>query len=384
MYDDKTAAPKAVLANFPAFRYSYYLGKYHFYLIRGQILLACIFALMLTCSALLDHTLTMTEKSVGFLQHPGIFIYLIAQCVLPYTTLKSIISLLEMPATASGVLSERMIDNELGSLLGWFRDTLLMRDNFGRISYGSLTALGFGIFVWNCYQNQLPLRFLGFDFWDSAYHPFGYWSTRIYKFYVAALLAPAIVHIQIALVITIRRILLYAARNGELKLEPYHPDGCGGVRLFIDNVLNPMVPILFTASAMTFAAFFVHKKYDITTVGGLLLTCALFLLIYLVPAVALRKAIVLEKKRQLSDIARRQGKFYSSLMLPDPEVASVKSIVDDLDSLSDVGKHIILVPNWPQFQRALKIASLAGSSPILSWAGSKAAILLGAWLGITI
>ncbi len=359
-----------ILRNYKAFAYVGWLErrfKRPLDPAKANLVLTLIFASGLAAAARIDGTLFMSGTAVGFLQHPGILIFLSAQCIIPFSVAKSIKNFLDLPNTAAPVLTAEAAQSILPAHISQFRLSLLADSNVGRAVYSICTFLGLCAFAWNTYQNQMPFEFVKKDFWDSVYHPWGYWSTRIYKFYLLVLLAPALTHAQIVLSITARTILLSLSKRRGIRLKPYHSDECGGVNIFIDSVINPMIPVVVASSLLTLAAFVVHGKYDITTIGGLILTCTLFIILYMLPAAALKKCIADEKHRQLAEITKRQDEIYDKITNEDDVSKISQSSVGILCSLREVCKNVKDLPNWPQFSKVTKIIGAACSSPFIAW-----------------
>lgn len=158
-----------------------------------------------------------------------------------------------------------------------------------------------------------------------------------------------------------------AGREKGIVLDPYHSDGEGGLGVLVDTVINPMVPIVLASSLLTVAAFWVHGKYDITTIGGLAMTIALLLLIYFVPAISLRRAIIDEKRRQHEHVCKIQRTMYSDLLAAKVTTELLKEQTSALVSLADLSKRITAISQWPQIARIWRLAAIALGSPLLGW-----------------
>jgi len=328
--------------------------------------MALVFALLFAVAVKVDGTIYIDGRPVGFIEHPAIFVFLVSQAVLPFFVERGLGSFLQLAERADTVLSPDVIRDDLPRYCSWLRESIALRTLLGRILYIIFVIAGFAFFAWNSLQNQRPYALVGTDFWDSALHMWGYWSSRVYKFYVWLIVAPLLAHAQVMLVIAMKDLLLLAVRKRGLTLEPYHSDGCGGVKVFLDSVLSPMVQVVVSAAMLTLSAFFVHRKYDVTTIGGLLVACALFVFVYLIPAATLRKCIRFEKERQLSEVTETQNKFYAIVTDESSDSAKVSEALGILGDLSEVCRQITGIPNWPQLARVIKVTSVAAGSPIIA------------------
>jgi len=318
-----------------------------------------------------DHTFRMPGDGVGLLQHPGIWIYLLAQPLLPALLDRAVVAFAELSRHQRGLFTPSFRDNNLRHETRTLAKRIRRRTPPFWFLYHTLVALGIVAWILNTLKNQSPIKSYGFDTWDSWPHLWGYWSTRVYKLYVAMFLAPAIVHAQVAIVISVTRLISNAKRQSGLHLDPYASDEVGGTRGLIDTVLNPMVPVVLTASLMSVAAVYVHKRFDVTTIGGLLITIGIFVIVYVVPAICLRQAIRSEKKCQRALLRERQAVLYDELRAADTSLASNREKVALIQDLSVIVERIDKVPVWPQLTRVAATISAAAASPILAMVLSK-------------
>lgn len=332
-----------------------------------NLLVALGFGLAFALAAWRENTLIMPGADVGLLEHPGIWLFLIAQMVIPFVVNRSLSAFRGFRKDGDSPLTSDFQRAHFGGVVRGVTRSLCRSNRRSRTLYQLLMLLGFTAWTWNTYQNQDPLRFLHFDFWDSVRHPWGYWLTRFYKLYVWVLVGPAIVHAQVCLVRGARNLFAAATGSHGIVLDPYHTDGEGGLGALINTVINPMVPIVLASSMLTVAAFWVHQKYDITTMGGLAMTVALLLLIYFVPAVSLRRAILDEKRRQQEHVCKIQRTMYCDLIESKLTPDLLKEQTAALVSLADLSARIGAISQWPQISRIWRLAALAVSSPLVGW-----------------
>lgn len=336
-------------------------------LVEWNVGIALLFGSVLIFCAAQDGTLWMNGRATGFFEHPVIFIFLIAHAYVPFAVMRAVAHQVDPRGFSPSALPNTFVEIQVTSTLERFRCSVSRDDNRGQALYVALLTVGAAAFVWNSYQNQVPLKEVGFDFWDSSLHPWGYWGTRVYKFYLWLFLIPSISHLLILSVWSISSIITAVAKQEHgLELDPYHEDGCGGVKLLVDSLLNPLIPVAFIAATLAFAAYFVHGKFDVTTTGGFLLAIAFLMLIYIKPAISLRQTIAREKHRQVSEIKKKQREYYQRLQqqeVSNRDTGPAQAIF----TLSEVCKHISNIPDWPQLDRAVKVVTIAGSSPVLAW-----------------
>jgi len=181
------------------------------------------------------------------------------------------------------------------------------------------------------------------------------------------------VHAQIAIVISITHLVIEGGRAGGVRLDPYDADEAGGTRSLIDTVLNPLVAVVLTASLMSVAAIYVHRRFDSTTVGGLAITILVFVCVYVVPAAALRYAIVADKRRQRAVIRERQAALYSQLTDRDAPPDKGREVIGLIKDLTVLVERIDKLPAWPQLTRVAATISAAVTSPFLAFVFGRSA-----------
>ncbi len=352
---------EGIYENYPIFRF---IKRITFFTRRAivykSLLWTILFCLGILLGSLLDGTLILSGENWGLLQHPTIWAFFFIQAIVPFSinfSLKRLFLFLK---------KNDLIDSDLD--LAKYIDVLktytTRSTNLSRMCYYLLFCVGVICFAWNSYQNQAPYKFVGFDFWDSINHPFGYWTTRLYKIYLWLFFLPALVHIQFSILMTVNKLLKEVKAGNRLRLKPYHQDGYGGVGRIIKIVINPVIPVLIISCCGVIGVFIIHRNFGITLGIGLLILSSLFIFIYLVPAVKLRKIIIAEKKRQLTEISNTQNSIFYSLIKNKPDL--MHSNIDVLNALEPVTKQIKSISNWPYLNSVIKVISIVNTPIILS------------------
>jgi len=329
-------------------------------------IIGVFFTLAFLAGSYRDGTLLMLGRSFGLLQHPAIWIFVIAQVSVPIVVSRGIATFASLDKTVGLPLTDEFIATQFAPVREFFFDMLNRSEGRSRRTFDILLLLGLGFWAWNTFQN---LRIGGrphFDFWDSAEHFWGYWLTRGYKLYIWLVVTPCAVHAQLCIIRALRRILRAANASAALVLDPYHPDDAGGTRSFIDAALLPMFALVIPAVLLTTAATWVHGGFDVTTVGSIAATLILFALVYFYPPASLRRAIVAEKQRQKRKISGLQRSLYEALLREQPVAATLKDPTSVLLSLSSVAKQVDSLPNWPQLARVIQAAVLFLGSPVIA------------------
>lgn len=358
-----------ILTTYPVFRYGMLLLKKNRAknFITQNVIISITVTLLIVLSSVIDGTLFLSKEDIGLLEHPAIWAFIAAQIFIPIVLVKSLEKFLEIPQWEQGIISRDFLNQKFVVYLEVFKSNVSRQTNLGRVVYSIFISIGFVGFIWNSYQNQLPVKFLGFDFWDSINHPYGYWITRFYKFYLWVILFPPLAHIQVLLLFSVRDLVKDATLTDNLNLNPYHQDNCGGASIFIDTVLKPVFPILIISSMLTLCVFIVHQKFDPTTILSLSLTNIVCLMLYFIPAFSFRRAILNEKKRHLDEIATIQNKILLLIYKKKWESFTDEDDkkVDIINSLANISRQIRGISNWPHLTSLLKLQGLILSPSVI-------------------
>jgi hypothetical protein len=201
-----------------------------------NVSIATLAAVMIVVGAARDNTFTLMN-GVGLLEHPGIWIYLVAQPVLPQLLDRALRTFTRIGIDQRQLFTSAFARTTVRAERKLLFERIKRTSAAGpRVFYQILVLVGAGAWILNTFKNQAPLQAYGFDVWDAWPHLWGYWTTRVYKAYVAMFLAPAMVHALIVIVYNITQLMVRASREAGMKLDPYAADEAGGTRRLIDMV----------------------------------------------------------------------------------------------------------------------------------------------------
>ena len=306
----------------------------------------------------------MDTPNIGLFQHPAIWFFFIIQMTVPFALNKSVERFLDMYNWKHSIIKIPFFKNDFKAETQILVKNTLRKKAISRLFFVLLITFGFISFIWNSYQNQAPLEFVGFDFWDSYNHTFGYWSTRIYKFYIWCLFFPCVIHLYCSLVFQILSVLKRSYKLNMLALEPYHYDENGGVSVFMKNIITPIIPVLITTSLLSVSVYFIHQKFDLTSISGLVISTVFFLILYLIPAYKIGKIIRDNKEKQLSEIAKKQKKILKNIIETE-DSNQTKNNFELITTFEEITNKIKTIPNWPNYKFIGKILAVAYSPTIL-------------------
>lgn len=323
------------------------------------LILTAFSAILIILASVLDGTFFLSGRNVGLFEHPAIWSFLILQIALP-------LSLRHSLKRITGPKVEKL-DSPLGSdfsevIACQLSTCVSLHNRTGKLIASTCYIIGFAAFVWNSYQNQLPNVIVPFDFWDSINHPWGYWVTRGYKFYLYVWLLPYIGFIHIALLSCLLQIIRKRRIHGYIKLQPFHPDNAGGFGFLPGLITTPIIVTLLICSFPLAGAFKVHQAFDITPMIGAGIVCFGAFIAYIIPILYLRKDIIALKNNTLEKIRVLQQKHYISIIEEEEiNIEALKRGGEAIDYFDKICKRLDSISNYPHFVRLLRYIGLAMS-----------------------
>lgn len=319
----------------------------------------------LLVASVIDHSLTLPGRDVGLLEHPAIWAFLVLQLALPLSIRHS---LKKLPEAETRI---REITNSEAKPSGFLVSPLLrflsLQTNDARLAATIVYCVGLGALVWNTYQNQRPGIIVPYDFWDSTTFFWGFWITRVYKLYLFVLLLPYLAMIHLGTLIVTLREIRSARLSGKLKLEPFHPDGVGGLGFIPGLVTTPIILTVLVGSLPTAAAFEVHRAVSITPVLGLTILVLWTVLAYIVPTLFLRSDIVAMKRETIGKLRLLEQAYYSRIVdNEDVNFGALRKGNEAVEYFDKICLKIQSIPDYPHLKRVLRYIGLALTPSLIS------------------
>jgi hypothetical protein len=349
-----------------AFSLHYLVGRF---LKVGFLTQCCVIATLSACAvvagSVMDGSLILDGRNVGLFEHPGIWVFFGLQIALPLSIRHSLKKLLRARKRISEITKSEVGFSEIVSkpLL----EFLHLQNKEGKFAAAIIYCTGLAAFVWNTYQNQLPGIVVPFDFWDSKNYFWGFWITRVYKFYLLVWLLPYIAMVHISILSVTLRLIRRARLSGKLKLIPFHPDGFGGLGFMPSLVTIPIIVTLLMSSASTAAAFEVHRAADVTPLMGLAVVIISVGVAYIVPILFLRADITSMKRETIEKLRLLQQSYYSKII--DDQNLDFEKLSkgnEALDYFEKVCGKIQSISNYPHLGRLLRYAGLSLIPSVIS------------------
>jgi len=318
--------------------------------------------------SILDDSLFLPGRNIGLLEHPGIWAFFGIQIALPIALRHSLKELLNARTSlrAVGALNGKTSIQVVAPLVRY----LNLKDRKGKGVAAVLYGFGLVAFVWNTYQNQLPGIVIPYDFWDSKTFHFGFWITRIYKFYMFVWLLPYIALLHIAILAVALRLIRAARISGKLKLLPFHPDGVGGLGFLPELVTRPLVVAVLLGVLPTAGAFYIHRAADVTPLMGLTVLLFAVAVAYFVPILALRSDIVSTKRAMIEKLRWKQQASFSHVFESQKfDFDALKSGNESIECFEKLCAAIKNVSNYPHLRRLAGVVTLAMTPAVTSVLG---------------
>jgi hypothetical protein len=348
------------------FAFHYYIGRLFKVGFFSQCcIIAALAAAVILIGSALDGSLILPGRSIGLLEHPGIWIFFVLQVALPLLIRYSLKKLIKARSKIREVAKSgaKMSDLVIRPLVAFLR----LKDRESRFAATIIYSAGLAAFVWNTYQNELPGVIIPYDFWDSKNFVFGFWLTRIYKLYMLGWFLPYIGMIHVGILVVVLRIIRRARVSGNLKLIPFHPDGVGGLGFVPGLVTTPIIVTVLVSSISTAAAFEVHRAADVTPIMGLTIIILATGIAYVIPILVLRADIVAMKRETVAKLRYLQQTYYSKIVDSGKiDFEKVRNGNEALDYFERVCARIQSISNYPHLKRLLGYLALAITPSIAS------------------
>lgn len=328
-------------------------------------ILAGLSAAILLVGSVIDGSLILPGRSIGMLEHPGIWLFFVLQVALPISIRYSLKKLVKAGPKLRAVAKSRgkMPDLIICPLIAFLR----LEDRKSKFTATIIYSAGLAAFVWNTYQNTRPGIVIPYDFWDSKNFLVGFWLTRVYRLYMLAWFLPYVGMIHMGILVTVLSVIRRARLSGKLKLIPFHHDGVGGVGFVPNLVTTPIIVTVLVSSMATAAAFEVHRAADVTPLMGLTIIILATGIAYVVPILVLRADIVAMKRDAMAKLRQLQQSYYSKIVDSEKiDFESVRNGNDALDYFEKVCARIQTISNYPHIKRLLGYITLAVTPSIAS------------------
>lgn len=328
-------------------------------------LIAAFSALSVFVASLADHSLILSGRNVGLLQHPTIWSFIGLQIALPISIANSLKKLLKSRINIHSLIKtdHKFSESLLRPVLSFIHLETAGSKSIAALIY----SVGLAAFVWNTYQNQHPGQVVPYDFWDSKTYFWGFWVTRIYKFYLFVLLLPYIALVHIAILTVTLRFIRKSRIHGNLKIIPFHADGVGGLGFIPGLITTPVIVATLISSIPTAAAFEIHRRADVTPLIGLWLLILSSGIAYIVPILFLRSDIIASKQEIIGKLRSLEQNYYARIIDgQNLDFDTLKRGSEALDYFDKVCSKIQSISNYPHLKHLIRYLGLALTPSVIT------------------
>ena len=338
----------------------------HYYLRRklkiSFLSVCCILAILpaglILIGSAIDGSLILPGRSIGQLEHPGIWFFFILQVALPISLKYSLKKLIKAGPRLREVAKSKDKFSQLVTVP--LISFLHLEDRESKFAASFIYCAGLAAFVWTTYQNSHPGVIVPYDFWDSKNFIFGFWLTRVYKLYMLVWFLPYIGLVHVAVLVIVLRIIRRARVSGKLKLTPFHHDGVTGLGFVPGLITTPIIVTVLISSLSTAAAFEVHRAADITPIMGLTVIILATAIGYVIPMLVLRTDIVAMKQEAIAKLRLLQQAYYSNIIdSGNVDFEKARNGNEALDYFEKVCARIQAISNYPHLKRLVGYTTLA-------------------------
>jgi hypothetical protein len=344
-----------------------------------NLLVTLFFVVSLTACAWLDGSFFLRQNGYGYFEHPGIVGWYLILLIMPVSIHKLILKAVDnKPAYNQLEIS--------GSIFDFVRDVrqptqefIGLRTPLSRSVYSLLFCAGFAGFAWNTYQNLYPGTLAPLDFWDSVHFRYGYFGTRVFKFYMDALLLPSIAHIFAGIIWSNGVAIDKLMKRNAVRIAPFSADHCGGFAFLSDLILSPAVTALLISGLAFFGDVYTHRALYVSTLMGLVVVLSVLTFSYIIPTLFIRTALSKLKEVERREIYARQEIFYRQVLLRNLKGAELRDAAEYLRYFDEAIKKIDDIRNWPHLSKISGAFGFAVIPTLISPALSLASLLTRVW-----
>jgi len=276
----------------------------------------------------LDGTWAMAGDNKGFSQYYGFWVIFVTTPVIFLLTSQlvgSFIGYFEDPEAYCGNLTneskrrvQTLVTRHIRSLEGRSR-------SFWILMFVLLVFLFWWTFnVVNTWAPTKPFETFGHDVFDTSAHPFGFYTTKVYLFFVFVLVYGPAAYVALHVTASMISILKLLSTRGLLQVDVFHADNCGGTSRF-GNLNLVILCIYVNLFAVIYAMYVTHGHAYFVMAVSLIACSALAVaqsigpVYYVHRVVAARKreyitAVGVQLNQQLSTSLQPGGKFANDLL----------------------------------------------------------------------
>lgn len=173
--------------------------------------------------------------------------------------------------------------------------------------------IGFCCFIFNTLQNAQIINKLPFDYWDSINYIPSFIISRIYKLYLFSYFIPAILIYVARMIISVSNSL--QIKDDEMNNYPIKKQE--DLNILFNFGFNIILIIIIPVVIISFCVFFIHNRFDIVSIGTLIITILLTLyclILYIILIRKYRSSIKKYKRMQNKQLDKELSKIHNYII----------------------------------------------------------------------
>jgi hypothetical protein len=278
-----------------------------------------IFGLLIFEAAKADHALRLPPPGRGLLNHYGFHACLISAPVVFLTVYTAVGYYLRLLSRIDIILTPDADQKHVAEIIAGHVRSLFLKDSW-RGTLGFFVFIGAAVSIAIFRQLNDPVTFWGNDVFNAAHYRHGYIAANLFLFVTWSLIYPTAFYSAIRMTISIERIVNQIKKEGLLKLDFLHIDGCGGMAKF--GALNFTIMLIYLGPfGALYALHLTHRNTYLSLVWGAITISVLFTVQSVYGVYWIAKAITRERETLIT---------------------SLNSQIEDARNLSDGNSSIVL------------------------------------------
>lgn len=214
-------------------------------------------------------------------------------------------------------------------------------------------SIGFCCFIFNTLQNAQIINKLPFDYWDSINYIPSFIISRIYKLYLFSYFLPATLIYATRMIISVSNSL--QIKDDEMNNYPIKKQE--DLNILFNFGFNIILIIIIPVVIISFCVFFIHDRFDIVSVGTLVITILLTLyclILYIMLIRKYRSSIKKYKRMQNKQLDKELSKIHNYIIKQTEKNTNLLGIyLDKQNYLWHCKEEINKISPYPMAVKAL-------------------------------
>lgn len=313
---------------------------------------------------LFEKNLFLPDNDLGLLEHINIWIFLVANLLVPFVIYYLFKTL------------QYCIDQDSLNKLKEIFENISKRKIIKILSNLSI-AIGFCFFVGNSLQNAKIINPLPFDYWDSTNYIVSYIASRIHKLYLFVYFIPCTLIYVFVLIKAISELLVI----NENEMREYPIKKYEQLNILCNFGLNILLTLIIPFVFLLCGVYFVHARFDITSITTIIISMVsafIYFGMYILLIKRFYASITIYKKRHMEQINTQLSEIHRYILsakLEENDSNKLEVYLKKEEYLIQAKKDIEKINKFPHIIKVI----IASASPFIPTLLQKTFQLLNAF-----